>query len=116
MMSEKHEKSYWCQEIPVAVTGVRLTFEDWKFIVDWSGSGEVAPDEGCVVLASPEAKYYGQRCFQGHSFNSQIWQTSLMNIGLQHCTVLKNAACFLNQDSRMSSPNQVLAVATAVTT
>ena len=44
MMSEIHEKSYWCQEIPLEVTGVRLTFEDWKFIVDWSGSGEVAPD------------------------------------------------------------------------
>ena len=35
---------------------VRLTFEDLKFIVDWLGSGEVEPGEGCIFLASPEEK------------------------------------------------------------
>ena len=49
-------KGYRCQEIPLAVTGVRLTFEDLKFIVDWLGSGEVEPGEGCIFLASPEEK------------------------------------------------------------
>ena len=48
--------SYRCQEIPLEVTGVRLTFEDLKFIVDWLGSGEVEPGEGCIFLASPEEK------------------------------------------------------------
>ena len=47
---------YRCQEIPLEVTGVRLTFEDLKFIVDWLGSGEVEPGEGCIFLASPEEK------------------------------------------------------------
>ena len=45
---------YRCQEIPLEVTGVKLTFEDLKFMVDWSGSGEVEP--GCIFLASPEEK------------------------------------------------------------
>ena len=47
---------YRCQEIPLEVTGVRLTFEDRMFIVDWLGSGEVEPGEGCIFLASPEEK------------------------------------------------------------
>ena len=47
---------YRCQEIPLEVTGVRLTFEDLKFIIDWLGSGEVEPSEGCIFLASPEEK------------------------------------------------------------
>ena len=51
--------SYRCQEIPLEVTGVRLTFEDLKFIVDWLGSGEVEPGEGCIFLASPEEKING---------------------------------------------------------
>ena len=50
------KKGYRCQEIPLEVTGVRLTFEDLKFIVDWLGSGEVEPGEGCIFLASPEEK------------------------------------------------------------
>ena len=53
-MSGVHEKSYRCQEIPLEVTGVRLTFEDLTCIVDWLGSGEVKPGEGCIFLASPE--------------------------------------------------------------
>ena len=48
------KKGYRCQEIPLEVTSVRLTFEDLKFIVDWLGSGEVEPGEGCIFLASPE--------------------------------------------------------------
>ena len=47
-------KGYRCQEIPLAVTGIRLTFEDQKVIVDWSGSGEVEPGEGCIFLAGQE--------------------------------------------------------------
>ena len=47
---------YRCQEIPLEVIGVRLTFEDLKFIVKWLGSGEVEPGEGCIFLASPEEK------------------------------------------------------------
>ena len=47
---------YRCQETPLEVTGVRLTFEDLKFIVDWLGSGEVEPGEGYIFLASPEEK------------------------------------------------------------
>ena len=50
------KKGYRCQEIPLEVTGVRLTFEDLKFIVDWLGSGEVEPGEGRIFLASPEGK------------------------------------------------------------
>ena len=50
------KKGYRCQEIPLEVTGVRLTFEDLKLIVDWLGSEEVEPGEGCIFLASPEEK------------------------------------------------------------
>ena len=32
-----------------------LPLKIW-FIVDWSGSGEVEPGEGCIFLASPEEK------------------------------------------------------------
>ena len=49
---------YRCQEIPLEVTGVKLTFEDRTSIVDWIGSREVEADKGCIFLASPEAKYY----------------------------------------------------------
>ena len=50
------KKGYRCQEIPLEVYAVRLTFEDLKFIIDWLGSGEVEPGEGCIFLASPEEK------------------------------------------------------------
>ena len=56
MMSEIHEKGYRCQEIPLEVTGVTLTFADQKFIIDWLWSGEMEPDKGCIFLANPEAK------------------------------------------------------------
>ena len=59
---------YRCQELPLEVTSVRLTFEDLKFIVDWLGSGEVEPGEGCIFLASPEEKYIRLEVFPGTFF------------------------------------------------
>ena len=88
---------YRCQEIPLEVTGVRLTFEDLKFIVDWLGSGEVEPGEGCIFLASPEEK----------SMVRGISRDILWIHKLQHCAVVRNAACFRNQDLRVSSPSQL---------
>ena len=58
MMSEENEKGYRYQELPLAVTGVRLTFVDQKFIVDKLGSGKVEPDERCIFLANPEANLW----------------------------------------------------------
>ena len=34
------KKGFQCPEIPSVATGVKLTFEDRKFIVDWIGPGE----------------------------------------------------------------------------
>ena len=66
------KKGYRCQEIPLAVNGVRPTFEDLKLIVDWLGSGEVEPGEGCIFLASLEKNLWFE-VFPGTFFSVNIF-------------------------------------------